>query len=417
MTASRRRFEVGLALCGVASGVCLQGQGVLTPAPEYEAEAPQVAKGGSTGESSTTGPARPVSSYPLSWAGMEAHPHLMYRFIYGDGLQARPGEQSKTVINEVAPGLLLNLGTQWKVDYTPTLRYYSDSRFKDTLTHSALLSGGTSYKDWLFGLSQGYYTTDDPLVETGRQTASESYATSLSAKWAMNSKVSLDLGASQNLRFVDQAQSLNLTDSKDWSTMDWVNYQLTPDLMVGIGGGGGFADVGVGSDMTFEQAMAHSQWRAFEKVSLEVHGGAEFRQFRQNGAEDLVNPMYGGSIDYRPFEVTTLSLKADRTVRTSYFQGQVTESTDVNATLRQQLLKRLTLTVAGGYRWSDFVASARGVSVNRSDEGVYASVRLGIKVLEKGSLGVFYTHSENTSNASTFQYSSDQCGVELGYRL
>jgi hypothetical protein len=417
MIASQQRFGLSLALCSVAGAACLQGQSVLTPAPQYEAEVPRAAKGGPAGESSSSGPARAPSSYPLSWAGMEAHPHLLYRFIYGDGIQSRPGQKSKTVINEIAPGLLLNLGTQWRVDYTPTLRYYSSKDFKDTLTHSAFFSGGTMYKDWTFGVSQAYSSTEDPLVETGQQTSSENYATALSAHWIMNSRLSLELGASQNFRFVDQAQALNLTDSKDWSTMDWLNYQLTPDLMVGLGGGGGYADVAFGSDMTFEQAMAHSQWKPLEKVSLEVHGGAEFRQFRQNGANDLVNPMYGGSIDYRPFEVTTLSLKADRSVRTSYFQGQVTETTDVNATLSQRLLEKLTLTIAGGYRWSDFVASTRGVAVNRSDEGAYVNSRLSLKVLEKGSVAVFYSHQENTSNTRNFQYSSDQYGVELGYRF
>ena len=111
--------------------------------------------------------APPVTQLPpvplLRLGPVILHPHLDYNVSYGNSLQPLPGQQVNTVVNSISPGIFLGLGDHWGLDYTPTLRYYSSRRFQDGVDHIVNLSGGTTYGDWTFGLSQGYASTSQPL--------------------------------------------------------------------------------------------------------------------------------------------------------------------------------------------------------------------------------------------------------------
>src|SRR6185312_12721344 len=104
-------------------------------------------------------------------------PHVSYSLIYSDGLELNPSNHQSTAIHQISPGMLINIGRHWTLDYTPTLKYYSNHRFQDSLDHAVVLTGGTTYGDWTFGLSQGYAATTESLVETATQTPTETYNT------------------------------------------------------------------------------------------------------------------------------------------------------------------------------------------------------------------------------------------------
>ena len=105
-------------------------------------------------------------------------------------------------------------------------------------------------------------------------------------------------------------------------------------------------------------------WRATDKISFQLHGGVEDREFFRAGADDLINPIFGALVQYQPFETTKLSLGAERVVAVSYFQGQVTETTGVTGNLTQRLLKRFYLSLGGVYQTVRYVPSANGVPVS-----------------------------------------------------
>jgi hypothetical protein len=138
----------------------------------------------------------------LQWGILQFHPNFLYQISYGNGLQAQPGEQANTLVNRFSPGLLIRLGSHWTLNYTPTLIFYSNPLFQNVTDQAVSLNGSTTYRDWTFGLSAGYSSTSQPLVETAGQTSQEVYSMALSAGYQVSSKVSLDLGLNQNLRFV-----------------------------------------------------------------------------------------------------------------------------------------------------------------------------------------------------------------------
>jgi hypothetical protein len=405
------RLAVLLALSFAA-----KAQQVIMPAPSYPVTPPAVQESQANSEMtvfSTEGnvPGNAQETQPFQYGIFDFRPHPFYRVLYGNGLLANTNQAENTVINQLSPGLLLEIGRQWALDYTPTWTFYSNNHFHNTLDHAVTLTGETSYEDWNFELSQAFTLASDPLVETATQTSQETYTTAINASYQFNSKMSANLGVGQNIISADQFNS-----SREWSTLDWLNYEFWPRLIAGAGAGFGYVNVETGSDMTYEQLQSRVNWRATDKISLQLHAGGEDRQFL-GGANDLLNPVFGAVIQYQPFEVTKISISADRTVSPSYFPGQATENTDFTGGLNQRLLGKLFLDLQGGYHVIKYVASTSNTFVNREDDLYSISVQLSYPFARRGSVAAFYQASSNSSTLAGYSYSSSQVGCQISYRF
>jgi hypothetical protein len=364
--------------------------------------------------------AGPLSPVPplLRWGPLTVQSHLLYSLSYGNGLQATPGQSSSSLINEVDPGILFQWGSHWSLDYTPTLRFYSDRAFHNTFDNAVTLTGGTTYEDWSFGLSQSYASSSEPLIETAAQTDQQIFSTGLSANRQLGSQTSLELGASQSFRYLGTAIPGAQSDTRSWSTMDWLNYQFWPRFGAAIGTGFGYDNLAVGTDMTSEQLQGRITWKVVNKLSFFLSGGAEDRQFLASGSPDLISPIFSFSAQYALFEATTLSLSASRIVSPSFFQDQVTESTTISAGLHQRLLGKLSLDLSSGYGTSTYHASSTApVAANVSNYDTTSfSARLSLPVLKRGSAAVFYSVNYNTSGGANYNYTTTQVGLQLSYR-
>jgi hypothetical protein len=234
----------------------------------------------------------------------------------------------------------------------------------------------------------------------------------------LNSKVSLSFAASQNLRYVGSVTTNQpLTDSKTWSTTEGIHYQYSPRLNVGVTLGFSYDKLTLGSDMSAEQLQARFDWRPGNKLSLQFHGGFEDRQFLDSDASDAVNPILGFSLIYKIFEVTTIAVNVDRTVSASYFQNQITKALVFTASFHQRLLGRLNLDITGGLASSSYRSTTTQLSVDRNDDRSTVNIRIGCPVLHHGHVSLFYDWSDNSSNENGFGYTSNQVGLELGYRF
>lgn len=406
-----------LCLVGVA-GVG-HAQEVLTPTTSPVSTTPPAVQE-QQAEASGTLPAINVTppglpNY-LHWGPVEIHPHPTYQFLYGTGIQSAPGAQHNSIIQEFSPGVLMRIGTHWTIDYTPTLEYYSDSHFRDTVNHIASLNWGTAYEDWTLGFSQSYANTDTPLVETGTQTATQSYSTALSASYRFNTVLSLDSSISQSISEASQFSS-----SKSWNTLEWLNYQFWPRLNAAIGTGFGYDLVSLGPDMTHETLQGRITWRAGDKISLALHGGAEDRQYIGGGVPDTINPTYGASIQYEPFTTTLLSLSADRAITTSLFQNSAIDSTSLTVGLSQRLFERFQWAISGSYGSDSYITTSRvigptaALTAGRSDTRYVFLTKLTWQFLTRATASVTETYSVNRSDIPGFSYSSNQIGLELGY--
>ncbi len=362
------------------------------------------------------------------WGPITLHPHPFYQFLYGSGIASAPGKQQDTYVQTFAPGMLINLGDHWTLDYTPTLKFYSTSSFQDTLDHSATLSWGTAYGDWFFRASQGYTTSSDPAVETAEQTDQESYTTSANISYQINDRMSTSLGFNQYFNYLD-GSSTNLllqplSNSRGWSTMDWLNCTFWPRLSAGLGLGFGYNQQDGSPDNINEQYQGQLNWRATDKISFQLSGGLQDQQYLSGGAGDLLTPIFSAGVQYQPFTQTQIGLTASRSISSSYFQNQDTESTTISGQLQQRLLGEFNLSLSGSYGNSRYVASATGLSTSRVDDLYSFNARLSHSFLgQRGTISVLYQYSKDTSSqsgfvapGSGFGFSSSQVGFEIGYQ-
>jgi hypothetical protein len=358
----------------------------------------------------------------LRWGPVELHPHTSFSASYGNGLQASPGIESSSWYFQLAPGLGMNLGKDWVLDYTPTLRWYTDPDFEDGVDHAVSLTGRTEYRDWLFGLSQGFGISSEPLVETASQTEEETWSTSLSASRALSSKVAVDLGLSQDLRFVNgSSQQEQLTDTLQWATMNWLNYQYVKELTFGVGAGFTYEQVEIGSDMTSEQLQARVSWNPGEKLTFVLEGGADIRQFLDSDAEDMITPIYSLTADYSLFENTSLFVSASRDVTPSYYSETVTDTIGFSTGARQRLMGRFFLTVSVGYGSTEYSGTETGGTGLPTGVDDYKStsfnVSLATRFGKRGDVSVFYSKTWNKSDSIIYQFDPETVGIQLSYGL
>jgi len=347
---------------------------------------------------------------PFRYKFLTLRPHPDYSFLYGEGILAAPGQPVNTVIQQISPGFRLDVGDHWILDYIPSWTLYSSSRFQDTFNQNVRLIGGASYGSWVLGLTQSYTKSAEPQVETATQTHLEDYSTTLNGTYTINSKLSLDLAVNQNFSSAAQFQSY-----REWSTLDWLNYHFWTRFSMAVGVGLGYDDVDTSPDMLFERYQARVQWRATDKISFQLHGGLEDRQILSGGSSDILNPVFGGGIQYLPFEHTQISLNAERAVAVSELQNEVTESVGFNGDLNQRLLGRLFLELSGGYQNIKYVNSGTGASSTRTDDYYYFNTRLSTAFLKRGTVAIFYQFNDNASTQPGYGFSSHQVGFEIGF--
>ena len=338
---------------------------------------------------------------PLSF-----RPHFDYQFLYGDGIQSSPSLRGDTAIHSLSPGFTLEYGKHWALGYTPTFTMYSNNRFRDTVGHAASLQGAVEYNDWQFGLSQTFSSTEQVLAETGGQTQQQSFGTSLTASRALNDKMSVDFGFVQSILDTDGFQG-----TRDWSLNAALNYQFWERLTVGVGVVLGYVDLDRGPAQIYEQLSAHAKWRITDKVGLSVNAGGEAREFE--GADTLLSPVYGLSLQYAPRERTQLSLGMSRSVAPSLFSGAVTETTGFNANVSQRLLEKFTLSLGASYSITEYTQS--GGQSNRRDEITSFNAALSHPLFKRGTVSLIYQFGDNRSSDGKFTYTTGQFGASFNY--
>jgi hypothetical protein len=358
---------------------------------------------------------------------LSLHPHLLARTVYGLGLPSRGGRHVASMIYTMAPGLQMDLGQSWSLDYTPTWTTYTAHALEDTIGHSARVSGAWMMQDWAVQVSESYGQSSPLLIETGGQTPQRTWTTDLGASRNFGSGLTFQTTASLNERYGD-----NFPDTRDWATMNWLTLRFTRHFETGLGLGAGYSDIVGEPDATNERYMARIRWNPTDKLSVDIDAGLEARHSRAAAAEDQNNPIYNATLMYRPFDVTQISLGASSAVTSSYYQNQVTESVGWNFAVQQRLLERFYLNVGYNHQETDFTAVSPDASVippanpanpilvslpGRSDQVDAFNLRIFTTLLKKWQVGATFAHSKNRSSQFVFKYSSTQYGFELSRRF
>jgi hypothetical protein len=357
-------------------------------------------------------PTAPKPYEPFSWDQFTLRPHVDYQLIAAEGILAAPSNKVDTVIQNISPGILINLGPHWSFDYTATIGLYSNTNFGTEIDHSITLTGQTIYRDWIFGFLQTVALTKSPLIETASQTDEQNYDTAVTGHHEDSEYISEDLAVYQNI----QETGGGYENQRNWSTLDWLNYQPQSHFNIGIGPGLGYDNADYGPDSVYEQAEGRLNWICNRKLSFQISAGVEETEFLGGqGAGDLFSPIYGGTIQYELFAQTQLSVFANRSVSPTIFVGEYSEDTSVGCSLGQRLLGQIFLTLSGSYNNQQYVASASDVTAARTDKFYALSVRVSHSFLQRGDASIFYQYGSDNSTAPGYSFSSNQYGIEVSY--
>jgi hypothetical protein len=364
---------------------------------------------------------------------LQLHPYLDYQYTYGDSIPSSPTNHSAIVAQTISTGLGLAFGRQWTLTYGASFNSYSSRQFSDEVNQNLSLNGSARYEDWSFSLSQAYSYSDSPMVETEAQTAQAIYSTALSASRRFGSHLSAQWSLDQNIASasgISGSTTNNSQNADSWVASSGLFYQTDYRADFGINGSVGFNLITPGANSEFAQVMGSVNWQPLAKLAVAASVGVEDTQL--NGAQ-LTDPTFSASINYQPFQHTSASLIASRSISPSLYQDDVIVSTAITATLRQRLLQHLDFEVSGGYSTTPYVGFATVdeftnnhqigaptitsmVEQNRSDISRYLRVSLGTTIRKRGSVSVFYSYSDTTSSLSAFALAGSQIGFELGWQ-
>jgi len=357
-------------------------------------------------------PSAPMPYEPFRWDQFVIRPHADYQLIDAKGILAAPSNHVDTIIQNISPGVLINLGPHWSFDYTATIGLYSNTNFGTEVDHSITLTGLTAYHDWIFEFLQAVTLSKSPQIETAGQTDEDNYNTAVTGHHENSQYISEDLAVYQNI----QETGGGYENMRSWSTLDWLNYQPQSHFNIGVGPGLGYDNADFGPDSVYEQAEARANWRATEKLSFQISGGIEETEFLGGeGTSDLFSPIYSGSIEYQPFAETQISVYFSRVVSPTVFVGEYSEDTSVGCSFGQRLVGQIFLNLSGSYNNQQYIASASDIAAARTDKFYALSVRLSHSFLQRGQASIFYQYGSDNSTALGYSFSSNQFGVEVNY--
>lgn len=412
-----RRTLVAAALCLAARA---EAQEAITSAPT-KVLAPILRDPASQSKST---PADPKGSF-FSYGNVSLHPHLIARWAYATGLPAAGGKDVSSTTSTYSPGLRVDAGEHWTLDYTPVWTLYSAREMNDSVDHALALSGAGTIAESPVQITGNYSTTSSILFETGQQTKQTNFGTQVQASRTFFNKIGFQTVEGMTNRTGD-----GVPGARTWSSMNSLVAGFSRKLQAGVGLGAGYDDLAGRPDTSSYSYMGRVNWIPTTKLKLTLDAGVESRHSRASGAgSDLHNPIANVALSYQPFDVTTLTLAHSQTVTNSFFVNQVTESSNLSLSWQQRLLGRLFLSTTYTHADSKF-ESVGGPSVpvtpppafplislpGRKDTTNGINVALTTQLFKRLDVSAGYQRNANHSSQTGFTATSTQYSFGLGCR-
>ncbi len=357
---------------------------------------------------------------------------LTVRGVYDDNINISQTDKISDYYFAIEPAITAGFGditghenNYIRLDYIPTILLFVDHSENDAVQHRIHLEGQHSFGRLTLTLTEDagildgtdLGTTIDATTPGGRvnldvsgRTRVNTFSTRLNASYDLSGKTFLSTAFDSS---ITKYPGSSLISSEVFSENLFINYRYSDKLVVGIGGTGGYDFVDEPNpNQSFEQANARLSYQATGKVSLNLSGGVEFRQFEGNSRGQYISPVFALSASYQPFDGTNFTLSGDRrTYNSGVFAGQDFAGTTVTASLHQRFLQRFYFGVAGGYEYSDYFSTVDGVAATRRDNYYFVEPTLDFAVTRFWTVGGYYLHRENDSSLNSFQFSDNQTGL------
>jgi hypothetical protein len=183
--------------------------------------------------------------------------------------------------------------------------------------------------------------------------------------------------------------------------------------------------------MPFERFEAGMNFQPGTKLSLNLTGGIEDRQFVQPSAPSLTTPIFSATARYQILDGTSFTVAGNRAVTPSFFGNEVNVITSVIASVRQRIVGKMYFSVNGSYVLESFTSIVPGplppsdaggqtttdLVETRSDTRTSVKFSLSTTFRSRLTASIFYLLSDNQSSQANFSYSGNQAGLLLNYHF
>lgn len=385
---------------------------------------PAIGQGTGPAEVTGEGLTAPLDAM-MRWGAVHVHPRASYQFLYATGVHTVPGGSKDTFTHTLAPGVTVNLGPHVTADYSPSIRFFSEKGFHNTVDHAFDIHAGYIIGDWTVGASETFTVTDEPMVETSSQTEQKNFDSGLYASYHPTENFTLTTSVGLNLLYTSGGATnvfvggtngtpSNLADSQGYNASESLDYKFNEHLTAGALFSLGYSEQSGGFRSIEEQYQGHLNWHPASKFTASISGGVEQRNFLNSKASAVWNPIYSANLGYQLFEQTGLSIYANRSINSSIFDHQISQNTSVGVGVQQRLLGKLHVNLGFGYNKVDYQSTATSnLSTSRSDESTSYTAGVSLPFLKHCSFSTFYQYSQNTSSQNGFSYDSSQVGASL----
>jgi hypothetical protein len=343
----------------------------------------------------------------VNWGPVVPHLHLSYNWVSADGLPVN-GATADSTIQTYATGLELQIGRRSSLTYTATKMQYSQSALRNTLDHAATFATAFNIFDWQFDGSGSYGSQSPILFETARQTARKTYSFSINGQHQLGSRTYFDAAVNRDIRLAEEA----FTTSREWSTTERIRLQPSESFVASIGLTSGYDAVTPGADIVFYRPQLGINWRPGERLTINVSGGIEKRNFQSGIAKDINMFIYSTTVAYKPFEHTSITLGSSRNSSVAFFANSISRNTEYNIIFEQRLLQHITFQARFVYDNAKYLV-ADVATLEHEDRSSSADFRLSTTILRRVSIAALYQHRRNKSNRSELSFDSNQYGGEI----
>ena len=358
---------------------------------------------------------------------------LQVRGVYDDNINIRPTNKIDDYYFAIEPGISLGLGDVEQrqenfigFDYSPSILRYVDHSEADSDQHTIVIAGQYRASRLTLNLTQNIQILNNATIventnevvnrDVANRTSVDIYTTKLGGSYYISGKtfLSSDLGAT-----ITDYKSL--ISSEVYFADFFINYDYSPKVTFGIGGGGGYNPVDDPSpDQTFEQIRVRASYNASGKVTFNGSAGAEFREFEGSGRDTYVSPVFDLGATYQPFDGTNISLNGSRqTFNSAAIGGQDFASTTLTLSARQRFLRRFTLGFALSYENAEYFSTVSNQTFDSDRTDNYISVQptVDVAVTRFWSVGAFYLHRRDESSIESFSFQENQVGFRTSLRF
>lgn len=276
------------------------------------------------------------------------------------------------------------------LDYAPSYSWFLDHGELDTFDHAIGLESEWTFQRVALATHATYETEDIPVDEIGDRVRQKHLDARVTARFPLGQRWSLDTTAAY------EGFDGDGVDLREGRTEDWLDYQITPQFKVGLGGTFGWVDRDVADGQSYEQARLRVVYQASPELSLAVSGGSEWRH--ADDGEDGVEGVFHCELSWNPSEEATWSLLGYRQLQPGRsWRNDWNVATGVCVQYRQRIFQRCYVACAAGYQNSAYRPAAR-VDGAREDDLFFVRPGVGVDLSAWLNCEIAGEYRHNDSN-------------------